>query len=276
MQQKIPDFLNLPSLPRTAFRHAPLSLVLCQIRFPNRLGFGGDTTVASFQRAVEGEYPFVDEATDFQIQVGGLSAALSSPPVQSQSKWVFSDESDDWKLILASSFLSLETRQYRDFESFQERLSFALSALVEHIQPNRCTRVGLRYINEIRNADCNWEGVVRENLLGPLSVAEISSRAISSRQEIFLRFDGRSHASVRHGLFPEGTTVDPPPTDADLSTPFYLIDIDAYGEFSKGKSIPLTVASVSELVDQYHDVVSAFFRWSITDKYASSLAGRDA
>jgi uncharacterized protein (TIGR04255 family) len=146
------------------------------------------------------------------------------------ARWQFSDPDDTWTVVLAQDSLAIETRAYRHFADFLERLRTVLRALVEHVQPQLGTRLGLRYVNEIRPTSLDWRQVVRSELLGPLSVPEIvaNTRQVQCIQQLALRYDEYLGVNINHGLFPGGTTVRPRAGTLQTHTPFYLLDFDVF------------------------------------------------
>ena len=151
-------------------------------------------------------------------------------------RWQFSDQDDNWKIVLSQDFLTLETRNYEHFEDFLDRLSEALEALVEHVQPTVGTRLGLRYINEIRLDDLDnmdWLDVVRPELLGPVSLPELvkNTTQVISMQQLLLHYPQDLGINIQHGLVPSGTTVRLRPQEQAPNNAFYLLDFDVFQDF---------------------------------------------
>ena len=102
--------------------------------------------------------------------------------------WRFSDVEKTWAVVLGQDFISLETRQYPNFNRFLERLSFVLNALIKHIGPDVGLRIGLRYIDEIRTPNGDPRRSIRSELLGAMAQEEVFSNAVRSVQGLALTY----------------------------------------------------------------------------------------
>ncbi len=239
------------------------------------LNIANPGTVAVFQTAIQDDYPVVTPLTQlgvsFSVQAGQVAGMQSQTPTV---LWRFADANDDWNIVLSQEFVSLETRSYESFEDFQARLQRVLDALVETVRPKHYTRIGLRYINELRPGHQEWSTVVRKELLGPMTVSGLSKQALRWSQQILLEGPEGEKLHIQQGIVPEGTTVERRPGDEEAAQePVYLLDMDAYLEFAR----PLPEMSVAKIIEQVnvaHETTSEFFRWAITKSYATSLGVR--
>jgi len=234
-------------------------------------------TVAPFQAAIEDDYPvgtpMAQLGMAFSIQAGQLAGMQSQAP---SALWRFADVGDDWAVVLSPDFISLETRAYVDFDDFQDRLEKVLGALVAAIRPRIYTRVGLRYINELRPGHREWASVVRSELLGPMAVPVLAASAARWTQQILLHGPDGDRLHIQHGVVPGGSTVDPRPgDDPPGEEPFYLLDLDAFHEFARPGLPELSPLDVCERVRSAHEAISRFFRWTITEPFATTLGVRD-
>ncbi len=266
--------LNLPDVPHVVFKHPPLAMALCQIQFSNVLDIADSTYVAPFHRAIRKEYPITVPVEQVAVQ---FSVGPAAPDIRQEARtrqWRFADPMDTWSVVLAQDFVALETRAYEDFEDFLTRLRRILQALVEHIQPALTTRIGLRYINEIRVDGRAWSAALRPELLGPLAVDAFAETAYQAVQELRLVFPPSEGVTVRHGLFPGGTTVQPRPGIETPTVPFYLLDFDAYQEAQPFQSLGIDPDELCTHVARYNRVVRRLFRWSLTEEYTEALGVR--
>lgn len=269
-------WLQLPTQPRTVFERTPLALAICQVRFPVMLNVSNPGTVAAFQAAIQNDYPIGTSVTQlgvaFSLQAGQIAGMQNQTPTV---LWRFADANDDWTVVLSQEFISLETRSYESFEDFEARLRRVLDALADSVRPKHYTRIGLRYINELRPGHQDWSTVVRSELLGPMSVSALSDRGLRWSQQILLEGPEGKKLHVQQGVVPSGTTVERRAgEDEPAPEPFYLLDIDAYQEFTR--PLPeMSVTKISEQVRAAHETTSEFFRWAITESYAASLGVRD-
>jgi uncharacterized protein (TIGR04255 family) len=269
------DWLDLDVPPREVFERSPLVLALCQVRYSPVLSVSSPMSVAPFQQAIIDRYPVTSEERNVNVQVSG-DFSTNQASVQSSLgpvSWRFADTDDTWTVVLTPEFLTLETRSYHDFADFVDRLDYLLRALAKHIGPRVGLRIGLRYVNEVRPDNQDWASVVRPELLGPLFVPALARHTKQAIQHVQLRGPDGVGVNIQHGLFPEGTVINPRPDVTPPSSPFYLFDVDVYQEFRPGV-LPVKATVVCDHVRQYHDVVSRLFRWSVTEAYTATLGRR--
>lgn len=263
--------LQLAEPERVIFERPPLVLAVFQVQFSNLPEITDWDYVEPFRRAVEKDYPEITPAKQVTVQFD----LMSGEPRQLQTvQWRFTDKDANWTVVLASDFLTLEVRRYGHFEEFTSRLRSLLNALAEHVHPKVGTRLGLRYVNEIRVGTEGLGSIVRPEVLGLLSVPEFAEYAAQSVQEVTLRFPEDQSIHIRQGFFPDGSTVQPPPGKQAPSGPFYLLDFDASRTFSAPALLKVEPNTIGEYVERYHDEIEKIFRWSMTDGFTESLGVR--
>jgi uncharacterized protein (TIGR04255 family) len=267
----VPSGLQLAEPERVVFERPPLVLAAFEVRFSNLPEVADRDYVEPFRRAIEGDYPELTPANQVTVQ---FDLAAGQPRQLQTVQWRFTDRGANWTVVLASDFLTLEVRRYGHFEEFTSRLRSVLTALAEHVRPKVGTRLGLRYINEIRVGTEGLGSIVRPEMLGLLSVAEFERHAAQSLQEVVLRFPEDQSIQVRHGFFPDGSTVQPAPGKSAPSGPFYLLDFDASRVFSAPALLEVEPDAIGEHVERYHDEIEKIFRWSMTDQFTESLGVR--
>jgi uncharacterized protein (TIGR04255 family) len=275
MAQSLTRYIRETAPERKIYQRAPLALVLCQVRFVRKYRLATEGAIAPFQEALETAYPNAQQSfsQSTEVQIGG-PAGVGVQPLQTSPLWQFSDQEDNWTVTLAPDFITLETRKYQHFEDFLDRLTYILRALATTVRPTLCRRVGLRYIDEIRSSKRDWPAIFRPEVLGLNQIPEF--HAASERSHHIMTFNtGRADITLQHGLFPTGSTVLPRRGEIVKSSPFYLFDIDMYREFHSPKSIAMDPDVIRSLVQDFHDTISALFRWATTDEYRSSLGERD-
>jgi uncharacterized protein (TIGR04255 family) len=271
------DLLNLSDAPRVVLNNAPLVLALCQVRFSSMLSVTDPASLAAFQRDLQSKYPVAAPVQEVELLVGvgpndlGLRGEQRRLP-----QWQFTDQDDNWKIVLSQDFLSLETRNYVHFDDFLERLQEALDALSRHIQPTIGTRLGLRYINEIRSGDLHnldWSDVIRPELLGPLTDKGLvgNTSQVVAMQQLLLRYPNDLGINIHHGLVPSGTTVRLRPKEESPKQAFYLLDFDIFREFSLPQALEMDSKAICQYVAMYHKMIYRLFRWSVTEKYISTI-----
>lgn len=267
--------LGLDEVSRVALETTPLTLAVCQLRFSPVLSVARAEYVAAFQAALEDQYPLVSEIDEIQVPLAGGMEGLIAQPRRSP-QWHLSDLDDRWKVVLAQDFCAIETRAYDDFSDFLDRLREVMQALLEHIRPRLETRLGLRYVNEIREQPYDWPRVVRPALLGPMAepVFVPGAERFQMHNQAILGYPEGLGIAIRYGLLPDGTTVQPQ-SGTDLpSGPFFLLDFDAYQDFPRQSGLLGDPDRILNRATEFHAAIYKLFRWSVTDEYLSSLGSR--
>ncbi len=271
------ELLGLPDVPRIVLKHAPLVLALCQVRFTSMLSVNDPASLAAFQRAIQSRYPIAAQVQEVELVVGiGPNEREIRREQRQTPQWQFTDQNDNWKVVLSQDFLALETRKYEHFDDFLDRLRDALDALVQHIQPTIVTRLGLRYINEIRaNSHDNmmWPEVIRQDLLGPIAIQGLVENTIQvvAMQQLLLRYPNDTGINIHHGLVPTGTTIRLRPKEEQPTQPFYLLDFDVFREFPLPSALKMDAKVICQHVKVYHKMIYRLFRWSVSEQYISTL-----
>lgn len=264
--------LDLPEVPIRILERPPLVLAVCELRFPRELSVADETAVAPFQKTLKGQYPILQKVPEVSVSVLLGPAATQVQPQSRSFRWEFTDLKGIWTVTLSQETLSLGTRTYASFGDFLDRLGPVVEALINLMGVGVLTRIGLRYINEIRLTDMAYEDAIQPVMLGPIAVPQISSAVAQAIQEILLRFDDGHGVNIRHGLIPEGTTVQPKPGTEPPKGNFYLLDFDAYRQFPLPGGMIANSEAVRQYVDTFNKVIYRLFRMATTDEYISTLA----
>jgi len=213
-----------------------------------------------------------------------LDPMANMPPLP----WLFRDVTRDWTITLSQDTFGLETRSYAGFDDFRARFERLSEALVEHIVPTLSTRIGLRFLDELRPLDrpkvsaqsaegglrpIQWDDVVCPEMLGIAGLPMFQGRIQQSLQQLALRDDNGVGLNINHGIVPAGSLIDPPSAGAkefgQLS--FYALDIDAFQEFGRGREIAVSPSGILGRLDAFHDAISKIFRWSLKEDHLDSL-----
>ena len=232
------------------------------------LAIKDEKLAGQFQRALQADYPMLGKTHTIQI---AFEASSPEPQVQQEPfRWVFSDVTGSWSVVLATDFLALETRAYTTFGEFLSRFRRAVEACTEIINAPFVTRLGLRYINELREPGMPWSEMLRPELLGVL-VSDIGPKASRVVGEAQLVLPGSEFITLRYGLLPTGTAIPPLPGEPAAEGPVFLLDIDAYRDAAVPNTLPWDVNTLAGLLADYHGAIHRLFHWSITPKYIASL-----
>jgi uncharacterized protein (TIGR04255 family) len=250
--------LNLPQQPERLYETNPLKLVLAQLRFPPLLGFEATATLEPIQQALADEYPLLQE--EQQIALAINSEGIAASP---QNKvWRFRTLDSGRSIVLGRDFVGLEATSYSTFPEFSEEVRRVVSALdALKTPPKVFQRLGLRYLNELRQDDAHkpsdWKPFLNEELLGIVGGDLLGDAVSQAIQEIRLN-DAGVMLIVRHGyLGPEATD----------NKPFYLIDLDCFSEATGH----VAEDEILERLAEFHERVHNLFELSLTDEMRAYL-----
>ncbi len=262
---------GFPLPDEVTYSTSPLTLALCQVSFPPILGIARPEIIGSIQAELAVAYPQVSIEQAQSLQLNVTPEQMQAGFGQTSTMWRFSDRRDEWSVVIGTDFLTLETRGYRHYEDFEQRLVKAVEVFGKIAQPGLVARIGLRYVNEIRS-DLNWNQIVHTRLLGAIDEPIIRSRVTQSFQQITLVGDDMTNIVISHGAFAGGSAVAPQRGTEPPTTPFYLLDIDVGRNFAPSNDAP-TLEDIVEHVDYFHMSIWSIFRWAVSSLYLDSLGG---
>lgn len=240
---------------------APLSLVLCQLRWPDLNHLQGDLSqiAQSFGSALAA-YPVVSnlqEAT-YMITPEGVT--------QQSGEKIFQWHSIDnaWHISLSRRFVTLYCTSYTSFPDFLDRLKPVLDALETHVKIPLIERLGVRYVNRVIEPQLveNLADYVRPEVLGYSgfvgATGEVQLETSTNQARYVV---GDAALQVRSGVVPPGETVDPavPPVQ-DAS---WLLDLDASSEGIAAFDVSTVIAKAGRLSDFAYD----FFKYVSTEGF---------
>jgi uncharacterized protein (TIGR04255 family) len=250
------------SLPVSDLKHlegAPLRVAIAQVRFAPVHAIEKRERVADFQEQLPTSYvarePQVPQTVTIQFGPSPISPPASVIPPE--VVWPFEDRERGWSVSLSSSSLALEAGTYDDFDHFLAEFRSVLTALIETFEPRECSRLGLRYVNEITDERLRQQRglheLLRSELVSPVDT-ELGSDLLGSLCELRFR-ENLGTLVLRHGLIRPDT---------------YLLDYDYFRE----ESDALEGKAIAQTVENFHDVIERLFVWSLSEKYLSELKER--
>jgi len=255
--------LTGPAPKEVPLADAPLECVLAQVKFPMIMSINDPAFVGPFQEAIRDRFPDLkeDRIKTMRIDPNGGTSETSVPI------WRFSDD-EQFQVSLAPDFIALQTKVYKSRTDFVERLRYILTAFQRTVKPSRMERVGIRYIDRVRDAtNINIKDMVIPEILGTLDtwMGETSSHVFTESQ---IDDDGYS-LLVKWGRLPPQATLDPAVVEP-MPTPSWVLDIDA---FTVGDRTRFEADAVADQADFLAQKCYAFFRWAVTDTFLRTYGG---
>jgi uncharacterized protein (TIGR04255 family) len=248
---------------RIRLQHAPLVLVLCQVRWPgmNLLQTDEQLRLTALQVGEKlVDFPLLSEAkaTSYTITPEGLAPAEGGTIYQ----WASAD--DVWHMILAKRFMSLYCTEYESYDALSARLRQSVETLREVLSTRLTSRVSVRYVNRLSNQNdiADLGKLARPQVLGYQGVAlENSGPALLSSVNQAVYAVGDSLLQVRSGLIPPGQTPDP--AVAPSPSESWVLDLEA---FQEGRGV-FDVDGVMPTVSRLSDIAYDYFKLIATDEF---------
>jgi len=246
--------------------NAPLVRVLAQVRFTEILSIGKKEFIAEFQETIRKVYPRLQAEEQVVIISGG-----SEPDVRREKIWRLYDADNVWRTSLATNFLVLETTSYISRIDFMTRFRTLLEALGQTIGPTHVSRVGVRYVDHVREPELQHiDEMLRSQMLG-VTTSDVRPRILHSFSEALCQV-AEGSLLTRWGFLPPRGTHDPSVMSAVEQASWFL-DLDVFQEHTEH---PLPYDP-----DRLHDVALtlatraySFFRWATTPRFLSIYGGK--
>ena len=258
---------------REHFAVPPVALVTAELRFTDSPRLRQQDTLDAIAIACEHRFPIAEPITGMAVAPTGLAAAPQ--PVARQSVVLRNAQSTE-ALTLTSNSLTYETTAYRDFDDLVGVVNDACRTLITAGVAPALTRVGLRYINEVRVREPMsevraWSDWIAPGVLGTLSVAPegVPVRALQAAVSFDLGNGGG--LQIGYAAVPQGSVVNHrflkrPPFEPG---PFFGMDFDGFCEFSVDPAKFLDPDLVARVLRGVHGPISEAFQRSLTDNSRS-------
>jgi uncharacterized protein (TIGR04255 family) len=240
---------------------APLDLVVCQVRFELRNEISTPQVGLTFQAALggkDGEYPRLDSVGGqaINLEVSGTGAPTVTRN-DAPGGWRFQSADGAWIVSLMPDHLALESRRsYPGWETFSVRLHTLIDVLVAQLGPEIEQRVGLRYIDQIKEVDAtsaaDWSRYLAPELLGLAAHEVLGAHVANARQQLLLDLGEDYGCVLNHGFLP----------DENSDRLGYALDFDVFRDGAR----PFDPAALRETLSILHEDAFKLFRASITDE----------
>lgn len=255
----------MPDRENEIYPHPPVEVVAFELRIPHSLGLADRASQAHVWRRIRARLPITQPQT-------GLQVAIGQPILQAQQPLRMLDRNRTESVVIGPEMIVVENTSYHCYEDFCELLGEVLAAVAAEDIAG-FTRIGLRYINEIRVPGVarprDWEGLVHPALLASaaLSGGDMSVERLGG--EIEYATTGRHSVVMRHGSF-EGRVVNlegPLRTRTEDSGPAFLIDLDSYWENAGRGELPeFSIEAILKTTSELRAPIHELFEIAITDR----------
>jgi uncharacterized protein (TIGR04255 family) len=256
--------LELPDPDRSQLANSPLDLVVCQIRFDQRSNVSTPKIGFGFQKALteSPENPWKVEPIEGPPPLNITITAEGTQQLSTgdlQRGWRFTSSGGAYSLVLMSDSLAVETRRYTRWSDFREMIERAIGCLTDQVAPEIELRVGLRYVDRLKDASINrpagWAAKLQPALHGLVGHKQLGAAVLNQQQQIILSLEGAGECRFAHGTLP---------TDHGLE---YVLDYDLYRQDVR----PFDREAVMAVLDLFNTEALKLFQASVTPDTAAEL-----
>jgi len=246
--------------------NAPLVKVIVQVKFPQLLKISDGKDLSEFQELIREDYPFLEpkEVDNQTIEIGP-----GGPKVQTSRSviWGFQDETRNWNVSLAPDFVALETTSYSSRDDILTRLSKIISAVEDIYNPRIVTRLGMRYIDQIKDeAHDRLASFIRSDVMGIFGVTDLDRLRHGITEASFIADEGTLLMRCAH-LAPQ-TTFDPNIV-RPIAQKSWILDLDLSNQSNQN----FRSADIVENVQRFSERLYATFRWLVTPDFLKYYGG---
>jgi uncharacterized protein (TIGR04255 family) len=241
--------LRFPAVEDIPLANAPLSEVVCQVRFPTILSIGLGLP-AEFQEAIRHRFPEIEEEQNVLVQIRAAGDAQSANAELTGRVFQFRSADGANLISLGTEAYALSTTNYGLWADFARDLALVHNAAVTVYNLPYAKRVGLRYINQIDldNTGCTSLDELKQ-VLRPELVSLLTTSAWNRPEEMVSQVrlkdsDGQLVLRVAARM-------------GEKQPPVIIIDFDYYEE---GR---VPIEEVVHRCGVYHDVIYRGFRWAM-------------
>ncbi len=245
-----------PKTPHDSFPHAPLKVMLGQVKFPRLASVGPSGPLSPFHDAIRDRFPDFGEDRHIFLALGGGAAQQ-----QSEITYRFANREHNWAIVLAPDALTIEATggsQYTSYADFVDNLEFVWQAFSALFRPEHVLRIGLRYVDHIEGVRSpqEWREWINPELMGAIGNEPFNRELSKALTELQLsRHDGIFQ--LRHGIQSAGPE----------NVPGYLLDFDYYSNYNLEPNID----KIIDVFDAYHSFLYDCFSWCVTEKARESF-----
>jgi uncharacterized protein (TIGR04255 family) len=265
----LPPPLSGEAPPEVHLPNAPLVWVVGQIRFPTILAIRNPDRVAGFQETIRAIYPTLRQDRVQHLVLSGSEHIHASPGISTGLIWRFVDNETAWrwKVSLATDYVSLETRDFKDIEAFSERLRLIIGALEEVFDPQEAHRIGIRYVDRLVGPGyTKIAEFLRPEVLGLAATALEPAAQQFGIQAVLETEEGQMFA--RWGKLPPRATVDP--EIEPLEEQSWVIDLDMFTQVNQ----KFVTDDLISTATRFSKRIYAVFRWMVNDNFLRFYGGK--
>ena len=254
------------------YANAPLVMVAMEVRFPLLPSQALRAADRDLRSAVKPWLPLADSVTHTNFELG---AGLSPPTVDRRRFPRFKSRDSTMALVVKDSALVIETTKYHGYSDFRETVERLIEVVSTELAPDGVTRVGLRFIDEIRipavvSLPGDWRGYIAPALLAAVD-DEFLPEGVTAQawQGVVSYGTGTDQTLILRYGPGDGYATDPDSDGARRQVrnppgPYFLLDSDS--SWTANNLVPeFETSMMIDVMDRLHGPVSSIFKAACTD-----------
>jgi uncharacterized protein (TIGR04255 family) len=238
---------------------SPLKLVVCQVRHDPQDAASLPATTLQIQELLAPWdlriRPLRIADVQFALGPNGISVGQQ----ENAKAWQLHTPDDKWTVSITPEWFSIETLAYQRWSDFSQRCSQVVAAVKAVLAPVIETRIGLRYVDEVRvrsvSSANDWVGKIATPLVGMLANPTLGPAVETSQQLVQLDAGENLGVALRHGSL------------VDERGPFYLLDHDC----SHVASRAFDASAIEETLEELHRIARHVFRSGLEPDFYEQL-----
>jgi uncharacterized protein (TIGR04255 family) len=267
------------STPPPPYNSDTLRWVAADVRYPPSQALAV-AVPAALQEHLHERFPIAElaPAVSLTLSIGGAPPA---PPQQVMLHRLL-DRERLMSVTIGRDGVTLETTAYPQWENFRPILAEVIGHVQQDVAPDGITRVGLRYIDEIRVPDApqtlgGWDGWVNDRLVEPFGIEldeELTQATVMLQYGTAPGYVTVFRASPLSG----GRVVqEQGPLRLPFRTPeapFFLLDTDSSWADPDRRVPPFDADTILEIFDRLHDRSHRLYEESIGPRLRTEVLSR--
>jgi uncharacterized protein (TIGR04255 family) len=254
---------------REIFPNPPLRLVSLELRFPVTSRILTRSLWDALEEAIGELLP------DVELLMPDALSSVPRGPKDAVLRRISRDQKTAVTLYAGS--LTIEVSEYQRYEDLRALTELTLTAFGGEHSISKWTRLGLRYINEIKSEfvldkDAKWQraaswrpfvhkDLVRDLTNTPDTLCAYAHRGIA----YFHAAKNKGQASLDYGIHPEGLVSDGVLALRGFPGPCFVLDIDA-SHYRLDDEKEQEEPNILGTLDDLHELIGEIFQWAITER----------
>lgn len=256
----------------STYPRPPVRLAAFEVRFPPVDALASETRVRPLHRDLRSAFPFFEP---IRVPVA-IQLAPDGVTHETAHRFRLSSRTRTTAVTVGEDIAIVETSDYQSYEHLRDRIQDVLERVAELDEIVGMSRIGLRYVNEIRidgvgDNPSEWASFLTDSLVAPLRLVDEPLHSLEGA--VVFRPGRDRNVTVRFGAL-RGRAVSPlgPLRVRDLGDgPFFLLDIDSFWETTPEELPEFRVTTVIETLDALHVSAQDVFEAAITNKVRNSF-----